>query len=299
MSRIVLTLAVVLAGASLVSADDLKEELRRIAAGGYAVPEGASAEDVAERMLEAIGSTDPDLRDGLIYTTFARWIRADVFSPDEMTKLAATCAGETHLTYRIGEGESDAVFKRTFSILVLVELVRRHVREAYLEPEDVERVKDAIVAYLEREQDLRGYVEGKGWAHAVAHSADLLEQLAHCKELDSEDMQQMLDAIRGVMTTTRTAYVFGEDWRMAKAVLAMLREKRVTENQMGAWLRQFWRELRTPLPKPDVTRQTYRYTNGKNFLMNLHVRCLREQPPVDIADEVRNTLVRMVGSSEG
>ena len=35
-------------------------------------------------MLENIGSTDPVLRDDLIYETFAGWIEADKFSPGEL-----------------------------------------------------------------------------------------------------------------------------------------------------------------------------------------------------------------------
>lgn len=283
----------------LARAEDLASELRAIATSGYAVPEGESAVAIADRMLQQLGSTDPELRDALIYTTFARWIRADVFTPEQLKALATTCAGEDGLTYRIDEGESDAVFKRTFAVLLLVELVRRHVQDAYLEPAEVESLKDKTLEYLKREVDLRGYVEGKGWAHAVAHSADLLDQLVRCKELDADDMQECLDVIRGTMTTTRTTYVYGEDWRMAKVVATMLREERISEEQAGAWLRRFSRDLRVPLPEPDVTRRMRRYTNGKNFLMNVHLRCLREPLPVDIADEVRNTLVRMIGSSEG
>ena len=37
---------------------------------------------------------------------------------------------------------------------------------------------DAIATWLLRERDLRGFVPGKGWAHAVAHGADALGALA-------------------------------------------------------------------------------------------------------------------------
>ena len=33
---------------------------------------------------------------------------------------------------------------------------------------------DRLATWLLRERDLRGFVPGKGWAHAVAHGADAL-----------------------------------------------------------------------------------------------------------------------------
>ena len=35
-----------------------------------------------------------------------------------------------------------------------------------------------MATWLLRERDLRGFVPGKGWAHAVAHGADALGTLA-------------------------------------------------------------------------------------------------------------------------
>ncbi|WKL05120.1 DUF2785 domain-containing protein [Paenibacillus amylolyticus] len=32
-----------------------------------------------------------------------------------------------------------------------------------------------------KERDYRGYDEEKGWAHAIAHAADVLDDLAQCK----------------------------------------------------------------------------------------------------------------------
>ena len=42
---------------------------------------------------------------------------------------------------------------------------------------------DRIATWYVRERDLRGFVPGKGWAHAVAHGADALGALGRLPHL--------------------------------------------------------------------------------------------------------------------
>ncbi len=294
-TSLLMTIALAIGGED---ASKLESELREIAANEYRVPAETSAAEVARRMLEHLGSPDPDLRDGLVYTTFALWIRRGHFETAEMKELVETLSNDDHLFHGIGEVDTDSVFRRSFAALVLSELVRRHVQEAYLEADAVAALQARAVDYLEKENDLRGFVEGKGFAHAVAHTADLLDQLVRCEGLDEEDHQKMLTAIRGKMATTRVLYGFGEEWRMAKVILTLLRTESVTDRQMGGWLRDISRDLLRPLQGAGATEQARRYANMKSFLLNIHLRCMKEQPPVDITAQVFATLARITKTSE-
>ena len=69
------------------------------------------------------------------------------------------------------------------------------VQAAFLTGEEFLRIKVAAMEYLAAEQDLRGYVPGKGWAHSVAHTADLLAWLARSPHANDDDLADMLDAI--------------------------------------------------------------------------------------------------------
>ena len=54
---------------------------------------------------------------------------------------------------------------------------------------------DRIAAWYVREQDLRGWVPGKGWAHAVAHGADAIGVLARSPHLRSRELTVLLDVL--------------------------------------------------------------------------------------------------------
>ncbi len=136
-------------------------------------------------MAAHIGSPDPELRDDLIYDIFAHWIEADLLDAGQLKQLLDVSLDGSHLFYRIGESGTDSVFTRTFSALVIALIVDAHRRHAFLTSGELHRVKDEIEDYLCRERDVRGYVDGKGWAHAVAHAADMLAELAQCPELSS------------------------------------------------------------------------------------------------------------------
>jgi hypothetical protein len=75
----------------------------------------------------------------------------------------------------------------------------------FLDESEFREVADGLVAYCEGERDLRGFVPGRGWAHAVAHAADEVFQAE-------------------------------EDARIGIAVAAMLSTGRLTASRLRAFL---------------------------------------------------------------
>ena len=74
--------------------------------------------------------------------------------------------------------------------------------------------------------DLRGYVDGKGWAHAVAHMADTLCQFARIPLTAMDQQGHMLEAIAGWLTPSSDAvFVQDEGGRLMRAAyFPMLRD---------------------------------------------------------------------------
>ena len=72
----------------------------------------------------------------------------------------------------------------------------------------------AATTYAEREADYRGHLGAAGWAHAAAHTADLLKFLARNPRVS--DVDAILDAVVAV-TIRRHGHNFhhGEDGRVA------------------------------------------------------------------------------------
>ena len=69
-----------------------------------------------------------------------------------------------YLFYKIGEKGTDSVFKRAFSVLIPPLILSVHEREPLLSEEQLYSVAEQVLEYVYLEEDVRGYVEGKGWA---------------------------------------------------------------------------------------------------------------------------------------
>ncbi|MED1797922.1 DUF2785 domain-containing protein [Brevibacillus porteri] len=244
----------------------LKETLLAIRANSFLAPPHAF--ELALEMVTHIGSPDPQLRDELIYSTFSHWIEEGVLSPEQLQELLAIALDDQHLFYRIGENGTDSVFTRSFSVLLLPLILILHRNHPFLAKEAILYVKDKLFAYIRQETDLRGYVEEKGWAHATAHAADALDDLAQCSELDQTDLKQILGVIRETITGAKSVYAHEEDERLVTAVLSVWNRDELSLDDIDGWVRSFANRL-------DSSYSIEAYTgriNAKNFLRSLYYR---------------------------
>lgn len=236
--------------------------------------------DLVPEMLENIGSTDPLLRDDLIYETFARWIQADCFSAGQLKELLNTCMDHSHVFYKIGEEGTDSVFTRTFSLLIVALIIDAHRRTKFLTTPDLREVKEKMIRYMAAEKDVRGYVDEKGWAHSTAHAADVFRELAQCDEFtDRQDILDILNAIREKVVINNYLYIHKEDERMARALVSALDRKILDEPAITGWLESFG-EIRKIDRHPE---DDYLRANVKTFLRSLYFRL----PPESTTDRRR------------
>jgi hypothetical protein len=233
-----------------------------------APPAGTTAAALVPELIEYLGSPDPVRRDRIGYEQLAFWISRDVLTADEvravMQQLVANLAGPLDAP--------DGVFRRSFSALVLAEVANRDRKRPFLTVDERRALLAAAVAYAGRETDLRGHVGAKGWAHAAAHTADLLAQLAQLTGLTDDDRAQVYDAVAALTTRRHGAiYAYGEDGRLAVAVFAAAKAG-VPATATTA--------LMTALRGPLVERMTPEFDaplfaaqrNARNLLFTLYVQ---------------------------
>ncbi|HEY3272315.1 MAG TPA: DUF2785 domain-containing protein [Methanocella sp.] len=248
---------------------ELKALLKVIQDNDYRIGDHQNHFVLSQEMIAHLGSTDPELRDDLIYDIIAHWIEADLLDAGQLKQILDVCQGSSHLFYRIGESGTDSVFTRSFSLLVSALVINAHRRHAFLSSSELQAVKSRIEDYLSRERDLRGYVDGKGWAHAVAHAADVLGELAQCPSItDPAEMLAMLAAIKGRMETNDYAYIHEEDERMVSAVVHIMERKILPDQAIARWIESF-PETRKIGKYPD---DLYLRANVKAFLRSLYLR---------------------------
>jgi hypothetical protein len=143
------------------TSEELKHKLQRMAEISREDWLRDNSDLILEDMLGNIGSNDPELRDDLIYSAFAKWIGEGYLSSGQLKHVLERSL-ELQLS-GIGETGSDTVFTRSFATLALACVMVADRKSGFLTVTEAEGVFRQSLSYLEREQDTRGFVRDKGW----------------------------------------------------------------------------------------------------------------------------------------
>lgn len=239
----------------------------------YAVPDDHTVEALTPTLLEFLGSTDIEVRDPFGYMIFAHWmVRDKHYSPDELRTLRDKLLANTQVG--LGENGTDSVFLRSFSILVLSLVMYYDLQAAFLTQDEVKSLLEHTLNYFKDEQDLRGYVTGKGWAHSCAHTADVLKFIARSPMTDASDHERILNAMVDKLTLPVTyKYVHSEDERLALAVLDVLKRETLSMDAWQTWLHRFTEWKQSWPQDADFTATVHApWFNCKSFLRSLYFR---------------------------
>jgi Protein of unknown function (DUF2785) len=256
-----------------MSADELRARLAAVVASGFAPLPHHEMAALAHDALEALGSPDPALRDELAYRVLAQWIDERVLPPDDVRDVLRRARSDELLFARIGESGTSSVFRRTFSLLVIAVALTRDRAEPFLGQDEWRTTLDRVVAYCSEERDLRAHVTGSGWAHAVAHAADVVDALVAGRYATAADARRLFAGLRSLVDRADQVFQGEEDERVAIALAAMLAGERVEPAELRAW-------LQGEAPPGAASAADVRRINWKLVARSLLFRLQREQPAV-------------------
>lgn len=207
---------------------------RQVVEEDFEVPSDRPLDDLTAELTRMLGSTDPTQRDDTAYTALATWTDRGVYDHLLSGLGDGMAAG---LTVGLGERGTDSVFRRSFSVLILGECLSRDNAAALLPATKILEWGDRVATWYLRERDLRGHVPGKGWAHAVAHGADAIGQLARSPHLAQAELTVLLDVLAERLSLPGDAVlVHGEPDRMALAAMQVLRRNLVPFDIVEPWI---------------------------------------------------------------
>jgi hypothetical protein len=243
-----------------------------------AVPTDRPLPDLTAELTTMLGSTDPVERDEIAFSILATWVTAGVYD-DLLAGLGDGMAAG--LTRGLGESGTDSVFRRSFSVLVLATCIERHNAKSLLPPDKIFEWGDKITGWLVRERDVRGFVPGRGWAHAVAHGADAIWALAASSHFGLNELTVLLDVIADrVLEPTPVPLSAGEPDRLARATMAVFRRRLVPLRMIEPWLARITAAAVARVPAevdPFLTTG-----NPEGFLRALHLQIALAPEPIGI-----------------
>ena len=274
-------LAALPAHARCVLAGQAPDALRQWKTAGFAIADAAQRNQRALALVDCLGDADPFVRDGIAFEALSTWMRGKQLDPGTLRKL------ESRLLRQL-DGEDAQGFRKPFAALVLSEVARTDRVQPWMTAEERARMAAAAAAYLGSIRDYRGYVDGEGWRHGVAHGADWALQLVLNKAVTPAQAMSLLSAIGAqVAPADGHAHAFGEPTRLARPVAYAAARGDLDQAAVDAWLSGLVAALGPP---PEGTRQAAwwsRRANLENFLHALgHM----------VADDESATLVALAAS---
>lgn len=221
-------------------------------------------------MLENIGNPDPYIRDTLINSGFYELILNEKVTVEQVTNILQTCIDDQHLYLNIHQNEqNDAVFVRSFSALVIALIVYKDIENRYLPEALIIEALEKSSNYLNLETDYRGYIEERGWAHAVAHGSDLLAQVILHPLFDQIlTVNQCLVTLQKCLTTAY-AYIDDEDERMLPVIDGLL-QNGLSDEQLKRWVIHL-----ADFEEHDELKYYRKQWNVKRFLFTLYAHLLQ------------------------
>lgn len=218
-----------------------------------------------DEMIENIGTTDPVVRDQLIYRAFCKLIFEDRLEKKQLEYILYSILNNRSLHLDIETSTTDSVFTRSFTSLIFAAILEYDGTKQKLDEDIILQVITTSHDYMRKEQDLRGYVQEKGWAHAAAHGADLLESLIKHPLATELDARKVLQHIARFLTIAE-GYQDDEEERLARAFVT-LASNHLTDEIISGWLNSLDRSLREKLANAHGELQPYYAQLAfKNFL---------------------------------
>ncbi len=212
----------------------IRDELFRYREAGWPHLPVSKADALLGDALQVLPTPDSELRDVLAMTACETLIEGGNCSPAALKDAFRISLQRLH--DGLGESGTDSIFGRSFSALVLASLLRRDCRQPLFSKEEWKTLFSAACTQLSKERDLRGYVKGKGWAHALAHFGDLFEAAAHSPFCAAEHADSFLSAMAPLTAEAHTFFCHFEYDRLLRAIPVFMQKGALSEKALCAWI---------------------------------------------------------------
>ncbi|WP_409369393.1 DUF2785 domain-containing protein [Lysinibacillus sp. 38-6] len=253
----------------LLSETELKRELQAFLNDSITWQQ-ADQRKVIHSMLVHIGTVDSELRDGLIYGTFYTMILEKNLLDHAILNDTFDYCLTNLLCKGIGENHTDSVFTRTFTSLLIALILTRDNEDDFLEAYKIEELTNKVMAYLDAEKDVRGYVPGKGWAHSVAHVSDLVDELVQNAKFNKASYIAILRPLLNMLLQTDYAFIHDEDERLLAPLFTML-ERGLPQQEVITLLNETMATLSAQKEQQDVQHYRILRFNWKTLLKSFYI----------------------------
>ncbi|EAE6382269.1 DUF2785 domain-containing protein [Listeria monocytogenes] len=217
----------------------------------YILPKDPDASnEIIDTMLPYLSSVDSELRDNIAYNIFFEWlVGQDNLTTDQKRRIYNYAVNKNNLLFKINIIDSDAVFQRSFLALIIALLLENNKVHTFLTDNEIRKTMNLLIELLEKEKNTHSFIEEKGWAHCIAHTADALDELIYQRTISEIDVKKIMTAITFFYKTNPNILTGEEDERLSNILITALFEQKINIEEVKNWLNSLSEAIPNHLPE--------------------------------------------------
>ena len=150
-------------------------------------------------LLDHLGDPYSEIRDDLVFTSFARGIQEEIFTQEQFHFIAEVVSADGGLDKEIDK-VGLSTLERSFRALVYANLLSADVNQQSVFYQGLHSEIRTILLnqglhYLSQEKDKTSFSSQYGWIHAFAHGADLLTEVVCHPDFPKNRVHEVFDIL--------------------------------------------------------------------------------------------------------
>ena len=220
-------------------------------------------------LLEHLGDPSPEIRDDLVFTSFARGIQKELFTKEQFHFIAEAVSSDGGLDKEINK-IGTSTLERSFRALIYANLLSadgnaHSIFYQVLQTDIRNTMLDQGLHYLEKEKDTTGFSSQYGWVHAFAHGADLLTEVVCHPEFPISRVHEVFDILGQLFKRILIRFTDDEDWRLARVIYEPILQGKLEQEKVASWIKT----VDFPIEERE---DFYKFSNFRSCLLEVYVQ---------------------------
>ena len=241
-----------------------QELLRKIA-----VEKPSYHQEEIQWLLDHLGDSSPEIRDDLVFTSFARGIQEELFTHEQFYFIAEEILSDGGLDKEIDKAGLPTL-ERSFRALVYANLLSADANQQSgfyqgLKAEIRNVLLHQGLYYLSKEKDTTSFSSQYGWVHAFAHGADLLTEVVCHSGFPKNKIHEVFDILGQLFKGIPIRFTDDEDWRLARVLYEPILQGKLEQEQVASWIKA----VDFPIEERE---DFYKFSNFRSCLLEVYVQ---------------------------
>ena len=220
-------------------------------------------------LLDHLGDPSSEIRDDLVFTSFARGIQEELFTQEQFQFIAARIISDDGLDKEIDKTETSTL-ERSFRALIYANLLSADANQQSIFYQGLQsEIRNVLLHqglyYLSKEKDTTGFSSQYGWIHSFAHGSDLLTEVVCHPGFPKNRVHEVFEILGQLFKRMSIRFTDDEDWRLARVIYEPILQGKLEQEQVASWIKA----VDFPIEERE---DFYKFSNFRSCLLEVYVQ---------------------------